>query len=128
MERLLDDTQIERFLGMIDEAKRIVICAHVNPDGDAIGSSLALKHWLARRGKEAQVVVPNMFPDFLQWMPGAQDIRVYFKHEEEVRPVLEAADLFLVADMNEPGRLREMETDFMANDVPRIMIDHHLNP
>ena len=128
VERLLDDTQIERFLGMIDEAKKIVICAHVNPDGDAIGSSLALKHWLARRGKEAQVVVPNMFPDFLQWMPGAQDIRVYFKHEEEVRPVLEVADLFLVADMNEPGRLREMETDFMANDVPRIMIDHHLNP
>ncbi len=128
MEKLLDEKQLAQFLQMVDEAEHIVICAHVNPDGDAIGSSLALKHWLVRRGKDAQVVVPNIFPDFLQWMPDAQSIHVYFNHEEKVRPVLQAADLFIIADMNEPGRLREMEADFLALDVPRIMIDHHLNP
>ena len=128
MERLLDEKQLAMFRQMIDAAEHIVICGHVNPDGDAVGASLALKHWLRRHGKQATVVVPNAYPDFLQWMPGAQDILVYVKHEEEVHAVLQAADLYLIADMNETGRLREMEGDFLSHPAPAIMIVHHLNP
>lgn len=128
MEKLLDERQFDEFLSLVDGAQRILIVAHVNPDGDALGSSLALKHWLTRRGKEAVVVVPNQFPDFLQWMPGAQEVRVYMKHEEDVRPVVDAADLVIVADLNQSQRLRELEEAVLANPAPRIMIDHHLNP
>lgn len=116
------------FLRLIDAAEHPLICSHVNPDGDAIGSALALKHWLARRGKMATVVVPNQFPDFLRWMPGAGDVRVFLKHEEEVAPLIAAADLVIVADLNSPGRLREMGETIMSNPAPRIMIDHHLAP
>ena len=119
---------METLLQLVDGAQHILITAHVNPDGDAIGSSLALKHWLARRGKQAEVVVPNLFPDFLRWIPGAQDVRVYLKHEEQVRPLIAEADLVIVADMNCPSRYREMEEAVMANPAPRIMFDHHLDP
>ena len=66
--------------------RNIVICTHVNPDGDAIGSSLALKHYLEGKGKQATVVVPNIFPDFLKWLPGADSILIYTKQQEQVKP------------------------------------------
>lgn len=113
---------------MIDKAERIVVCAHVGPDGDAVGSTLAIKHWLARWGKNVEIVVPNNFPDFLQWMPGASEIKTYVKHEETVRPLMEAADLFIIADLNDSARLMELEEAVVANPAPKIMIDHHLDP
>ncbi len=128
MEKILTEEEQSRFSGMIDDARKVVICAHVSPDGDAIGSTLALKHWLTRKGKQVTVVVPNIFPDFLHWMPGAQDIKVYLKHEGEVEPVVAEADLFIIADLNDSSRMRELEACVMANPAPKMMIDHHLNP
>ena len=65
MEKILTEEEQRLFSDLIDKAKKVVICAHVSPDGDAIGSTLALKHWLTRKGKQVNVVVPNIFPDFL---------------------------------------------------------------
>ena len=113
---------------MTDNATKVVVCGHVSPDGDAIGSTLALKHWLTRKGKQVTVVVPNIFPDFLHWMPGADEVKVYLKHETEVKPIVEEADLFVIADLNDSARLMELEGCVMANPAPKIMIDHHLNP
>lgn len=106
----------------------IVICTHVNPDGDAIGSSLALKHYLERKGKQAIVVVPNIFPDFLKWLPGADSILIYTKQQEQVKAVVDAADLVIVCDLNQPNRLAGLEETIMASKAPRILIDHHLDP
>ena len=75
---------------ILDGGTNVVICTHVNPDGDAIGSSLALKHYLERKGKQATVVVPNVFPDFLTWLPGADTILIYTKHQEQIRAAPEA--------------------------------------
>ena len=75
MKKVISDEQLAALRRYIMQAERIVICAHVGPDGDAIGSSLAIKHWLARWGKQADVLVPNRFPDFLRWLTGVQDIR-----------------------------------------------------
>lgn len=106
----------------------VVICTHVNPDGDAIGSSLALKHYLERKGKQATVVVPNIFPDFLKWLSGADSILIYTKQQEQVKAVVEAADLVIVCDLNQPNRLAGLEETIMASKAPRILIDHHLDP
>ena len=113
---------------ILDGGTNVVICTHVNPDGDAIGSSLALKHYLERKGKQATVVVPNVFPDFLTWLPGADTILIYTKHQEQIRAVLDAADLVIVCDLNQPNRLGGMEEVVMQNSAPRILIDHHLDP
>lgn len=106
----------------------IVICTHVNPDGDAIGSSLALKHYLERKGKQATVIVPNIFPDFLKWLPGADSILIYTKQQGQVKAVVDAADLVIVCDLNQPNRLAGLEETIMASKAPRILIDHHLDP
>ncbi len=112
------------------DLKSVVICAHVNPDGDAIGSSLALKHYIERKGKEAMVVVPNIFPDFLKWMPGADCILIYTnpKHQEQIKSAIGKADLIVVCDLNQPNRLAGLEQDIMQSSAPRFLIDHHLDP
>ena len=118
------------FLPLKGEGGSVVICTHVNPDGDAIGSSLALKHYLERKGKQATVVVPNIFPDFLRWMPGAGSILVYTatKHTEQIKAAIDAADLIIVCDLNQPNRLGYLEEAITASKAPRILIDHHLDP
>ena len=128
MEKILTEEGLRRFSDLTDNATKVVICAHVSPDGDAIGSTLALKHWLTRKGKQVTVVMPNFFPDFLHWMPGALDIMVYMKHEETVAPIVAEADLFLITDLNDSSRMQELEACVLANPAPKIMIDHHLNP
>ena len=105
-----------------------VICTHVNPDGDAIGSSLAMKLYLERKGKQATVVVPNVFPDFLKWLPGADSILIHTKQADQVKAALDSADLVIVCDLNQPMRLGGMEEVVMASTAPRILIDHHLDP
>lgn len=114
----------------MNNSTRVVICAHVNPDGDAIGSTLALKHYLERKGKQATIVLPNAFPDFLKWLPGADSILVYTnqKHKEPIRAAISAADLILVCDLNQPHRLAGLEEYITASTAPRILIDHHLDP
>ena len=115
---------------LLKESSRIFICAHVNPDGDAIGSTLALKHILERKGKRATVAVPNAFPDFLQWLPGSDTILVNTnaKHKEPIRAAIDEADLIVVCDLNQPARLAAMEELVVGSKAPRILIDHHLDP
>lgn len=128
MEKVLPDSQLADLRRRVIEAERIVICAHVNPDGDAVGSSLAIMHWLARWGKQADILVPNRFPDFLRWMPGVQNIRTFTRHPDAARNLIRQAGLIFVADLNSPSRLRELEPEVLANPCHKVMIDHHLNP
>ncbi len=113
---------------MVEAAQHIVICGHVGPDGDAIGSSLAIRHWMRRWGKEATVVMPNRFPDFLMWMPEADTILRLDAHAAQVMDAVSKADLFIIADMNTHSRLMELEPYVMANPAPKILIVHHLHP
>lgn len=128
LDNILTAAEADGFSAMVDHAENIVVTCHVSPDGDAMGAVLAFSHYLWRKGKKATPVVPNIFPDFLKWMPGAEQIKVYDKHEEEVDEVLKVADLFVCLDFNEPSRLLNMEKAVMASDAPKMMIDHHLNP
>lgn len=113
---------------LLEEADNIVVTCHVSPDGDAMGSVLAFSHFLWRKGKNALPVVPNMFPDFLKWMPGAERVRVGEKHEAEVTSLVEAADLIVCLDFNAPDRLRGLQKLVTDSRAPKIMIDHHLDP
>ncbi len=114
---------------MLDGARHIVITAHRGPDGDAIGSTTALASWLRRNwDADVQVVVPNIFPDFLKWMPGAESILVYAGHESEVLPVVRQADLVIMCDHGELRRMWTLGDVVRDHPTPRIMIDHHLDP
>ena len=83
-DQFLSADEANRLGALLDESKHIIVTCHVSPDGDAMGAVLAFSHYLWRKGKDAVPVVPNIFPDFLKWMPGADQVRVYEKHEAEV--------------------------------------------
>ena len=110
---------------LIEKAKHIVIFTHMAPDGDAMGSSLALKHWI---GEKATVIVPNAFPAFFNWMPGSAQILIYEKEAQRCDALIAAADLFICTDFNDPKRIGPMGEKMLANPCPKILIDHHLNP
>ncbi len=119
---------------LTEQAQHIVIFTHMAPDGDAMGSSLALWHWikgLPDTGdglRDVTVIVPNAFPAFLSWMPGADKIRIYEKEAEACNKLIEEADLFICTDFNDPKRIGPMGEKMLANPAKKILIDHHLNP
>ena len=124
---------------LIESAQHIVILTHMAPDGDAMGSALAMYHYLtgaagltAEGGptvrRTVHVVVPNAFPAFFNWMPGADQILVYENHPHVCDPILAEADLFICTDFNDPKRIGPVGDKMMANPAPKILIDHHLNP
>ncbi|MBR6167907.1 MAG: DHH family phosphoesterase [Paludibacteraceae bacterium] len=131
---LLEKEQIEQARQLIDGAQRIVIVTHMAPDGDAMGSALAMCHWckgLPVTGdglREVTVIVPNAFPAFYNWMPGADQIKVYEGHAHACDPLLAQADLFVCTDFNDPKRIGPVGEKMMMNSCPKILIDHHLNP
>lgn len=112
----------------IEDAEKIVMVAHVGPDGDAMGSSLGMWHFLMTLGKNPTVIVPTPPPDFLMWMPGANESLIYVFHKEEADKVIAEADLIFALDFNAPGRLAMMTDAFLASKARKVMIDHHLNP
>lgn len=128
MQQIIDKEQIAQLRSLVEGAQNIVICPHVGPDGDAIGSSLAVKHWMKRWGKDATVVTPNRFPDFFLWMPGADSILRLDDNAVEAMQAVAEADLFFIVDLNTHSRMMDLEPYVMQNPAPKIMIDHHLNP
>ncbi len=113
---------------LIAASQHIVICCHRSPDGDAMGSSLAWQRYLLSLGKDAVVCVPDLYPDFLQWLPGAHNIVRYDKYPDRAFQLFQTADLVCCLDFNASGRLDEMEHLLTECKAPRVMIDHHLAP
>jgi phosphoesterase RecJ-like protein len=112
----------------IDHSDKIVIISHVSPDGDAIGSSLALYHFLLELGKSVNVLVPNSFPGFLKWMPGTKDIIVGEWKKSVVRELIEASELIFCLDFNILKRIEQLGPLVEQASAKKIMIDHHLDP
>ncbi len=111
----------------LDNTGTIVIISHVNPDGDALGSSLALWHYLKRTGRDAVVIMPNQYPDFLKWLPGSDDILFFSKSKSAARAIQNAGVIFLL-DFNSPGRADKAGELITESNAFKILIDHHPNP
>jgi len=125
---LLDDNSLNALHRLVADAERIVICSHQNPDGDALGSSLGWADYLRSLGKQVQVVVPDMFPDFLQWLPGAQQILRFDKKPAEVEQAFHAADLVFCLDFCQSGRVDSMAPLIEETTAPVVVMDHHPSP
>jgi bifunctional oligoribonuclease and PAP phosphatase NrnA len=116
-------------LKAVRSAKRIVVVAHKSPDGDSIGSSLAMYHFLQKQGKDVTVVHPDPAPEFLQWVPGQETIVSYEKEAARATQLLNAAELIFCLDFNEPGRVgKDMQPVLENAPGVKAMIDHHLHP
>lgn len=126
---LLSEAAIATLKENIDNSNRIVICCHKSPDGDALGSSLAWAEYLRTQGKEPDIIVPDAYPDFLQWLPGSDRIIRYDKHAaDKADEMLQKADLIFCLDFNGTNRVDEMKYALEQSPAHKIMIDHHLDP
>lgn len=111
----------------LNAADNILLVCHVNPDGDAIGSQLALYHYLMNAGKKVEMISPNYLQEFLKWMDGVKNINIYINDRKLCRKLIENADLIIMLDFNQTSRLGEAEKYFMASKAKKVVIDHHLN-
>jgi phosphoesterase RecJ-like protein len=126
--KIFDEKKVQKLENYIHKGENFVIVVHVSPDGDAIGSSLGLYHYLTASGNTANVVAPNEFPAFLKWMPDARNIIVYEKHQEYAERLIREADVIFCLDFNESKRMAKLAPFVEAADARKVMIDHHLKP
>ena len=107
---------------------QILITTHTNPDGDAIGSSLALSFYLKKKNHVVQLMVPDPYPEFLSWMPGINDILIYSSNQDACIQAIDHADIIISADYNSLARLNEAGLLVRQSKAIKLLIDHHLNP
>lgn len=125
MDKLLILKEIETIL---ENPQNIVITVHTNPDGDAIGSALALYHFLKKLNHQVKIIAPNHFPDFLAWLPGGNDILIFEQDAKTSRTILESATLLFCLDFNALSRSGSLVDDLKKLEIPRLLIDHHREP
>lgn len=122
----------DQFFSALDEViktpGKFTVISHVNPDGDAIGSSLALSQFLQKFGHSVEVIVPNDFPDFLAWMPGASSIHIYDKDSEQCDRILTSSNALFILDFNHPSRSGMAKNTLEQLNIDKILIDHHREP
>jgi bifunctional oligoribonuclease and PAP phosphatase NrnA len=113
---------------IISNAASIVITSHHNPDGDAIGSGLALYHFLIRSGKKPKMILPNAFPENLAWLEGSNRIMIFEKQATKAAKAIESADLIFCLDYNAFNRTNFFEKNLKESRAYKVMIDHHPQP
>ena len=120
---LLTDNEVAQLRDLISLSKNIAIVCHMNADGDALGSTLAWAEYLNMSGKNATVIVPDMYPDYLQWLPGAQQSIRFDKKKDEAKKVISEADLICCMDLNNLSRtgteLQQVTEQSTAKFLPR---------
>jgi len=129
LNKLIENDKIQKLKVYIHKGAKFVILTHEMPDGDAIGSSLGLCHYLMSFDKKSiKVVVPNAFPDFLKWMPGAGDIIIAEQYPDFARQIIAEADVIFCLDFNATKRVGKLVSALESSDARKVMIDHHLEP
>jgi phosphoesterase RecJ-like protein len=128
MEDYLIHTEFESIEEAINQAGSLVIATHTNPDGDAIGASLAMFRYLTKLGKNVKVVIPDPFPEFLAWLPSAEEILVFEQQTELCTLLVSEADLIVCVDFNNLKRLNRLGNEVRKAQAVKVLIDHHLYP
>ena len=125
--RIWQDTAMARNI-IGQKGKDFAILIHVNPDGDAVGSSLGLLNLLQKIGHKGFVISPNDYPGFLKWMQGSDKIIVYNKTPGMASTILKSADIIFALDFNELNRMKDINGVYQQAGGYKILIDHHPDP
>lgn len=128
LSKIISSHKISKVEEFIDKYDKTVIITHVSPDGDALGSSLGLYHYLTNLGNEVTIIVPNDYPEFLSWVKGAKDILNYEKYPDYAQKLIEEAELIFCLDFNVAKRTKLIAPFLEAAKGKKIMIDHHPEP
>lgn len=121
-------TEIAELKELLSTPKNVVIVPHKNPDGDAMGSTLALWHYLIQNKHKAVVIAPNDYPLFLKWLPGESEVLNFETHNTQAISLISEADLIFTLDFNALHRTDTMEPILNQANGIKVMIDHHQQP
>ncbi len=119
---------LEEVKSLLSTQKKIVITTHYHPDGDAMGSTLGLWHYLKSKGHDAVVITPTDYPDYYKWMPGDAEVKIYTQNKPACRELVAQAEIIFCLDFNSMSRLQEFGKHTEASSAKKILIDHHLEP
>ena len=124
----MNSTEIKDLKSLLASPKKIVIVPHKNPDGDAIGSTVALYNFLKSKQHDAVVIAPNDYPEFLKWVPGQEDVLIFEKNTEKATQLISDAEVIFTLDFNHFSRTGMMEEVLAKTETNYVMIDHHQQP
>mgnify|MGYP000152577322 CR=1 FL=1 len=124
----ITDNIIQNVKSSLKNVEKIVIITHFNPDGDAVGSSLALYHYLIKHQYKVSIIIPNRAPRFLKWLPGNEKIYIFEDTFDESKALINESDLTFFLDFNVINRTQGMENYLKALSTKKILIDHHPEP
>lgn len=119
---------IENIFPLLDQPKKVVITMHQKPDGDAMGSTLGLYHFLNKLGHTCTVISPTNWASFLDWMPGCDKVLDYESQAAKADTIIEQANWIFCLDFNVLSRTKRMEEKLKNATGERILIDHHQEP
>jgi len=123
------EAQISEIKSLLSSPKNIVIVPHRNPDGDAMGSTLGLYHYLKSYQHNAVVIAPNDYPDFLKWLPGDNTVLKFESQQDDSIVLIDKADLIFTLDFNALHRTGGQMAEVLENSKAiMLMIDHHQQP
>jgi len=120
--------EIQEIKQLLSSPKKVVIVPHKNPDGDAMGSSLGLMHYLLKLNHDVTVIAPNDYPVFLKWLPGDSSVLKYESSEKKSDLLIANTDIIFTLDFNALHRTGKMESILESSSAIKIMIDHHQQP
>jgi len=132
---MIDPARIEEARALIDGHKKFVVVTHMSPDGDAVGSSLAMAGYLQKKGKEAKVVFNDTPGENLHFIPGYEEGIVYdnqndgtVSQKEEAQRLIAEAEVIVCTDFNLLSRTGGLAEEIKKSTAPRLVIDHHIGP
>lgn len=125
---MLDKETKGKLDSIIATRKPVVIISHINPDGDAIGSTLALALFFDRQNVPVTVIIPNEAPEFLRWLPGFQLVKVYLTNKSDCAKKVNEAAFICMLDFNEEDRMAGLQKAVFESSAWKLLIDHHQNP
>ena len=117
-----------KFKNLLSQKRNIVITTHRGPDGDAMGSSLALYNLLTNLGNDVSVITPNDYASFLHWLPGSEKVIEYDGNETLADRITNSAELIIMLDFNSKNRLDKYSDSVFSTDAYKVLIDHHQDP
>lgn len=121
--------QLKELQSFLSLPKSIVIVGHRNPDGDAMGSTLGLYHYLKKKGHTPTVVVPNEYPKFLHWLPGSDTTYRFDWQNTQSKRAIKNSEIIFLLDFNTLHRVgSDMQNTLESYPNDFVLIDHHQQP
>ncbi len=128
MKPTFNPTDISKVKEQLSSSRKVTLISHIAPDGDAVGSTLAMARLLSLQGHETRVVYPTFFPESFNVLEGGEETIIAKRDLQQAKDALEWAELIFCLDFNEPKRVEALEEALLASSAFKVLIDHHLHP